>query len=362
MTTSVSVRRRILLSLVSILCVLCSFMICEVNATTIEDIFVEERDNTFIDVLEESKYYDAVEYLVDKGVVKGCGNGKFNPDSNITLNHFAIMLIRAFDDIKYEDRPLPICFNNRWIDMETVKQEPNSTISRGAVYKSLLTVKRISVFSEKGGAILWSDYAKVVSDLVGLSEENLIEGITRGEVAQLFYYFMNNEVVIELPNILKDIVFINETQNIGEYEKMFEKIPTIIVDEFNRQGWQIDLTNKNFLKYKEEWGGVANGLCDYANKTISLKTPASLIHEFGHFIDYISDDTLGIEELFDNESSIIEEYKGYQIDNSREYFAEYFVIYIYAKTDIEKLEFLKTFTPQTFEYFVELEENNWGIK
>ena len=37
------------------------------------------------------------------------------------------------------------------------------------------------------------------------------------------YYFMTNDVVIEVPEELKGIVFINETQNLGNYVAVFEK-------------------------------------------------------------------------------------------------------------------------------------------
>lgn len=246
--------------------------------------------------------------------------------------------------------------------MYIVSQEPNSEISRGGLYQTLFTVNNISVFSESGKRVGWDDYANAIEDLIGIRNGELGNGITRGEVAELFYYFMTNDIVIELPDVLKDVVIENDIQNVGNYVVAFEKIPTAVLTEFNKLGWKIDLTNKELTKYQSETGVVVNGLCDYVNKLISLRTPSSLVHEFGHFVDYISDFDLGIDELFELEGFVFEEYKGYKIDNSREYFAEYFDYYISAKTDNKKLEFLKESTPQTFEYFKVLEENNWNIE
>ena len=87
-----------------------------------------------------------------------------------------------------------------------------------------------------------------------------------------------------------------------------------------------------------------------------------MVHEFGHFVDYIADYDLGIDTLFEIEGTVFGEEKGHTLDNSREYFAEYFDYYISAKMNNERLEFLKESTPQTFEYFRVLEENNWNVK
>lgn len=324
-------------------------------------VFADEN-STFIDVPIGSSSYEAVEYLADKGVVKGCGDSLFNPNKNITLNQFAIMLVRAFGDVKYEDRPLPICYQNGWIDMFTVSQDPNGEITRGGLYQALFTVNNVSVFSGNGKRVSWVDYANIVEDLIGISNDNLENGITRGEVAELFYYFMTNDIVIELPEVLKDIVFENDIQNVGNYVAAFEKIPTVVLAEFKELGWKIDLTNKELTKYQSENGSVVNGLCDYFNKTISLRTPSSLVHEFGHFVDYISDFDLGIDGLFELEGAVFEEYKGHKIDNSHEYFAEFFNEYINLRNDSEKLNILREKMPETFKYFSDLEVNNWGIK
>lgn len=342
-----------------IFCMTFVFMVCEVNAIAVNG----EKVDTFIDVSKESEYYEAVEYLAEKGIVKGCGNSKFNPDSNITLNHFAIMLIRAFDDVKYEDRPLPICFNNGWIDMYTVQQSPNSDISRGSVYQSLLIIEKVDVFNEEGLLSRWSDYAKVIDNL-GVIEPNtdLGNGITRGEVAQLFYYFLNNEVKSEIPNLLKGINIENKTtQNVGDYYRYFQKIPSSVIEIFKENDWKIVIDFAEFQRYKEETGVIANGLCSYRNKTIFLKTAGSLVHEFGHFVDYISDTNLGLDELYAQEGELFELYRGYKFDNSREYFAEFFEAYVFAKEDEEKLEKLKDIAPQTFEYMSNLEENDWKV-
>lgn len=335
-------------------------MVVVLSVVSTVSVFAAEVESpTFKDVVVGSPYYEAVEYLADKGVVKGCGDSLFNPNNNITLNHFAIMMIRAFGDKQYENRLLPICFSNGWIDISTVSQDPNGDISRGGAYQALFTAKNVSVFSESNNRVGWEDYANSVEKLTGIMSGDLSKGITRGEIAELFYYFMTNDVVIEVPEELKGIVFINETQNLGNYVAAFEKVPSVVLEKFKTEGWKIDLTNRNLGKYLEETGVVANGLCDYGNKIISLKTPYSLVHELGHFVDYLSDYNLGIDELYSKEGNILGEELGYKVDNSREYFAEYFVCYIYAKEEIAELEILKEKTPLTFKYFEKLENNGW---
>lgn len=339
-------------------------MVVVLSVVSTVSVFAAEVESpTFKDVDVGSPYYEAVEYLADKGVVKGCGDSLFNPNNNITLNHFAIMMIRAFGDKQYENRPLPICFSNGWIDISTVSQDPNSDITRGGVYQALFTVNNVSVFNDGDKRISWGDYANTVEKLVGLkNDKDLRQGITRGEVAELIYYFMTNDIQIEVPEILKGLVIENESQNIGNYVYAFEKVPNVVLEKFKQDGWKINLTNKEFAKYQAEMGVLANGLCDYSAKMISLKTPSSLVHEFGHYVDYISDYQIGIDDLYSLEGDALAEIKGAKAANSHEYFAEYFDRYINAKINLGDLDVLREKTPNTFKYFSELESDNWGIK
>ena len=331
--------------------------------TTVSVLGVEET--SFKDVHTDDSYFEAVEYLAEKGIVKGYGNSSFNPEQEITLNHFAIMLIRAFGDSKYEDRPLPVCFSNDWIDINTIQGDPNAPISRGSVYQILLNLEKVSIISAEYKYIVgWTDYARFIDGL-GLAisnSEDLSKGITRGEVALLFHYFLTYDVAGEVPAFLNGIKFENTTtQNLGNYYNYFKKVPQSVIDLFRENKWKIVVDEAVFQQYKETTGRVAVGLCSYAEKTIFLKTPSSLIHELGHFIDFISDSDVGIDELYRLEGNQFAMYRGGSFDNSREYFAEFFESYVNAKGDDLRVNSLKNTAPKTFEYMQQLEEDGWKV-
>ena len=323
--------------------------------------YVEERVATFSDVPKESEYFDAVEYLVKEGIVKGCGNGKFNPNDTITLNHFAIMLVRAYDEGKHEATPLPFIFSKGWIDMFTVSQSPDSEISRGSVYQIMLNMEKVSVFTDVPKRLGWEDYAKVIDNLYIIKKnDDLGNGITRGDVAKLFYYFLTRDVVAENPELFKDLKLENTTtQNIGDYYAYLQQIPEDILNEFKKLGWTLKIDEKAFVDYLDKTGVVAIGLCNYTEQTIYVKVPASLVHEFGHFVDYISDYNIGLDDLYELEGSAFETYRNTTLDNSREYFATFFDSYISYKSNSEKLNALKEVAPKTYEYMSNLESNGW---
>ena len=323
------------------------------------------NESSFVDVQADSPYFMAVEYLEDAGIVKGNGEGSFNPNSEITLNHFAIMLVRAYGYSKYEDRPLPVCLSNDWIDINTIQGDPNAPISRGSVYQTLLNLEKVAVISEDYKYIVgWDDYARFINGLeLNISKDaDLSKGITRGETALLFHYFLTGDVPGEVPTFLKGIKFKNTTpQNLGNYYNYFNKVPQSVIDLFREYKWNIVVDEAVFQQYKETTGKVAVGLCSYAEKTIFLKTPASLVHELGHFIDYISDEALGIDYLYKLEGNQFAIYRGSTIENSREYFAEFFESYIYAKDDEVKTNSLKSIAPETYKFMKDLETNDWRV-
>jgi hypothetical protein len=50
----------------------------------------------FYDVLEGFWYYEAVNYLATKGIIKGVGDGMFAPEANIKRADFLIMVMNAY--------------------------------------------------------------------------------------------------------------------------------------------------------------------------------------------------------------------------------------------------------------------------
>lgn len=66
------------------------------NSTTAAPITdTTPKTTRFSDVKEDAWYYDAVEYMASKGIVNGVGDGKFDPNSNITYAQFCQIVART---------------------------------------------------------------------------------------------------------------------------------------------------------------------------------------------------------------------------------------------------------------------------
>ena len=54
----------------------------------------ERRSPVYYDVSEGAWYYEAVLWATGNGIVKGCGNGGFGPNDNVTREQLATILYR----------------------------------------------------------------------------------------------------------------------------------------------------------------------------------------------------------------------------------------------------------------------------
>lgn len=64
---------------------------------------------TFSDVPTSHWAYEAIEEMASKGIVAGVGNGKFDPNGNVTTAQFATMMVRAFypDELAANNQAYP---------------------------------------------------------------------------------------------------------------------------------------------------------------------------------------------------------------------------------------------------------------
>src|SRR5574344_2872763 len=84
---------------------------------------VEKETVTYKDVPESNKYYKYIMALTDAGVVKGIGNGRFQPNAIISRAEAITMIIRA---LGFEDKapePLPLLGFNDSTDVPSWAEE-----------------------------------------------------------------------------------------------------------------------------------------------------------------------------------------------------------------------------------------------
>jgi len=74
-----------------------------------------QTGSTFADVTPDHWSFEGVEALAAKGIINGVGDGMFAPDSSVTREQFAKMLIEAFDlDIVVGDTDFTDVDSNSW--------------------------------------------------------------------------------------------------------------------------------------------------------------------------------------------------------------------------------------------------------
>lgn len=310
--------------------------------------YAAEKDY-FTDVPSTHQYYESIQFLAENKIVQGVGGGIFQPDRNITLHEFAILLRNSFAPSEMVAGALPVCFVKNWIPMYIVSKNPSETLIRGDIYTVVSRVEGINVYSESGPGIRYSDYVRTMQEL-GLANEGVSESdfMTRGEAADIIQKLLNNEYQTTMPDSLKEIkIESTKTQNIGMYQSALDSIPDAVLKKFNETGWKLVIDDKEVYRLNDENKIMAHAWTDYSARTIFIKSIGPVMHEFGHFIDWYAE----FPEMDMSEAEIFESKFNYNCHNRYEYFASYFAHLMRVKDDMTEMNYLKANTPHTFECF-----------
>ena len=216
------------------------------------------------------------------------------------------------------------------------------------------------------------DTSKTIYDIyletaikLGLCSEDakLNDYISRGEFSFLVNSLKNNTIVLDTPEWLKDFPIISsDGLALSKYYKYLDSVPHVILEEFKNRNWTLDISPSNVGRLNTEENIIAVGWTDYFAKSIYINAAASIVHEMGHFLDFVLMFPFNYLDIYEIDSaSFVENFMNSDNIPETEYFATYFNKYISSKKDIELAEELKTHTPTTYEYFVKLEQNNWGL-
>lgn len=136
--------------------------------------------------------------------------------------------------------------------------------------------------------------------------------------------------------------------------KELNKLPKSVLNSFKRNGWHIYVTNENIAKtvFNGRYKSV-QGVTIYKDQVILIEAreaaiKESTIHEFGHYVDYITGfetDEKKFEKIYDEE---VETFKSRIINSScvrdeQEFFAEtlYYMYKNPSKCTPQALEFVK---------------------
>lgn len=183
--------------------------------------------------------------------------------------------------------------------------------------------------------------------------------ICRGEAAEILYGLLTHEYKeIESP-LMTDWPFVNrESVWPDEYLLQVQLVPEEIRTRFKQGGWQFVIDYEYLNKLSEEYQTSAIGVTNFSDKRIVVKRPDTILHEFGHYLDW----SLGfISDSVESEIKKAFMLREYARTSSREYFADYFEYWIVNHENIEMMNRIKNFTPMTYALFDSLEKHGWKL-
>lgn len=270
----------------------------------------------FSDVPEASPFYESVTYLAGQGITYGTGNGRYAPDTPITVRQWATMICRAFDKEDALSDPAgyggDACINqgyaDGWLNL-TAMAAPDSRLCRYAIYESGFAAFDIALYSSQlypeGETLSSQDNAFHAAVSFGLCEDTCAgtDIITRGEAADLLYALLTGEFTVAPPPILKTIPLNNkEGVHLNSYLLELQKIPEPIRQAFAERGWQYTIDYEYLAKLSEERNMSCIGATNYGSRQITVSSAGATIHEFGHFLDELMGFPSQTEGFYQQES------------------------------------------------------------
>ena len=307
-------------------------------------------DTAFSDVPTTSPYYQAVEYLVDAGIVSGYDDGGYHPDRAITPGEYAAILTRVLypgENIHpVEGKPWFYGYYTYLIRKDVItlpeyKFFIDGNVTWQVVWRTLLPQMGVYYYPAEYyydvNSLPWfrgTEYhnAAVAAIATGLfpEDKSTTDTPTRGEVALAAYRLLTGRFtpLEEVPVIL-ELLDPNVPLNPVSYKKResilsaVEYLPENVLESFTGNGWKLRLSGV-YADHPEFAASTLGGLCCYTDKLIYLESNSisTVIHEFGHYMEYDTQSELLSDSVFQQEHEVavgvIEEYAQ---TNAREYFA-----------------------------------------
>ena len=347
----------------------------------------------FKDVPAGSKYHQEVHFFYEKGMIKGTGNGYFRPDAAITYKDYLVMLnnycgygYNLYKYIVYGDVVdiLDIKhLNNGWYisKMDVMRQaclamdiEPYSA----KFYDEPLMDKFSALTQDEADIVLLCARLGLI-DLADETYDSLTGAVSRGEAAKLLYgiiQFKESGAVSEMPAAAKELVKISFDEAVTDKGirqtailNDVADLPAWLVADYNAEGMKISVFPYEVTEENEGIAGryhTSNGI----SMNSKSKNTSTVYHEFGHHLYYgfVIDinkrhdpDEAVIERLYLAEKDAIASYyREYGSVDQKEFFAEFFVLYLRAHDEGTTAD-LKRAMPKTYAYMDELVKSLGGL-
>ena len=324
----------------------------------------------FEDVSADTPFADSILYLADCGITNGTDSHLFSPDAPITTHQWAVMLCRAYGLetsgttwTELGQSAIRRVHQKRWMEATAISAS-DTQICRGALYKSAFAAAGVAVYDNtlyEGGEEL-PDYENCLRTGCELhlcdDDADPLEIVTRGEAAQVLHAILAQELVVKEPPAP---VTMENRSGVSTNAFLLElrRVPQPILDAFNAHGWRY-VIDYDYIASLSRRGGVScTGATSYADKTIYISEAGATLHEFGHFLSSILNDSAVCERLYCEEAqnSCL---RAYAKTNAAEYFADFFDYWVTNRQSTVKMTWLQASAPQTYTYFEALEADGWS--
>lgn len=283
----------------------------------------------------------------------------------LILIMLVLLVFANFKFTKNNTNKQEINTDNEYIEIEQINKEMVIKSFCYAKYEPYDDSESIFMCNIGDKITVLSNLSSGWSKIKAYEKEGYVKSDCIGELNSIFVD--DNDIVIESVDIPQCIKADEDVQNniINYASNYWYIIPSNIRSEFIDDGWTIYIVSNQL----EDILNIDYNILAYTNpdnKTIYIEDRQkairkSLIHEIGHYIDirenYISDsDTfLDIYEKHSKYSNIADK-ELYNNFSNKEYFAASFQEYILRSTE------LKLRNKATYDFFSNLENNNWRLK
>ena len=347
----------------------------------------------FYDVPAGSKYHKEVHYFYDKGIISGTGNGYFRPEAKIKYKDYLVMLnnhcgygYNLYKYIVYGDvlKILDINHLTQGTYISKIDVLRQGCLAMGiepysAKFYDEPEMAKFSALTQDEEDIVLLCAQKGIISLENETYSSITGPLSRGEAVKLLYgiiHLKDKEITTAMPDTAKTLVKIEFDGSMTDVDKKQVEllndvvdIPAWLVQDYNEQGMKISVFPYAVSEDNEGIAGryhTANGI------TVNSKSnnQTTIYHEFGHHLYYRyvvdinarhdPDETLVNGLYLAEKEAISSYYRDYGAVNHKEFFAEFFVLYLKAQ-DEGTTAALKQAMPKTYEYMDKLVTSLGGL-
>lgn len=234
---------------------------------------------------------------------------------------------------------------------------PSALFSASVLVESALAAADVPVYDstlyEEAASLSSADNILRVGRELGLCADDADANalVTRGEAAIILHAVLTQSFHVEeppAPVTLENRSGINANAILME----LQYVPRPILDTFNARGWKLAIDCNYIAELGRRCGVGCTGATDYAERMIYVSEAGAVLHEFGHFLDWLLGFPAEHERLFRTEAAAAP-LRNYAKTDSREYFADYFAYWVKYVGNTSAISLLQECTPMTYRYMVE---------